>query len=145
MAGRSAPSMTARIRAYSEYSSTVLKFYPPVVRSVASVMSVPTTLLIPAAAPYLAPIAARRNMLILSASSCASVLVLISSSTVFVEVDAAAVAVFEAFSTDERMTRLVNTMAFHRVGDVNEQSFHAITGAFIILPFEDALDLFLQD
>ena len=79
-------------------------------------MSVPTTLLISAVAPSLAPIAARRKMLILSASYCASALVVISGSTVFVEVDAAAAAVFEAFSTDERVTSLVENIAFKELG-----------------------------
>ena len=75
-------------------------------------ISVLTNLLIPAAAPSLAPISARQNMLILSASSCASALVVILGSTVFVKVDVIAVAVFEEFSTDERVTSLVDKMAF---------------------------------
>ena len=78
----------------------------------ASVMPVPMTLLTPAAAPSLAPMAARRNMLIMSASARASVFILISGPIVFVEVDAVATAVFEACSTNERVSSLVNRMAF---------------------------------
>ena len=68
----------------------------------ASVMSIPTTLLIPAAPPFLAPMAANQNMMIRSASSCESAFVLISGSTVVTEVDAAAAVALESVSTEER-------------------------------------------
>jgi hypothetical protein len=87
-----------------------------VVQSVESVMSVPTTLLIPTAARFLVQMAANRNMLIMSASSCASVLVVISGTTVLVSVDYAAAAAFESLSTEERETNLVDRIAFKSLG-----------------------------
>ena len=55
-------------------------------------------------------------MLILSASSCASVLDVISGATVLVGVDSLAEIAFDSLSTDRRETNLVDKIALRLLG-----------------------------
>ena len=123
------------------YSSTGLKSLSSVVSRMGLVMSFLTILVIPSVIPSLTPISARRETFCISASSWASLLFVISGSTVLFSV----LTILGGRSWCREHVSLLGFdgrfVPIERVADVARESLHSVGWVFEYLPFEYLFDL----